>query len=677
MDHEQTQTTSTNFLPPRRVEALGRCGVAPGGDADSELPAPATTADHGEFGLEMARLGVPSVPPGDDDGGGAGRLGVSHLTNSPEVGLEPVPGYRLVSRLGAGATGEVWKASGPGGIPVALKFIHLGYEGDDRPESPFRRARRDGLRSLELMREVRHPNLLTLFGAWYSRGQLVIGMELADGTLMDRADEAEGQGHPGIPLPELMEHMQQAARGIDFLNEPRHALLSRSRMGIQHRDIKPQNLLLVGGGLKVGDFGQAKLLEESVLNTGCLTPAYAAPEFFHGSPSSRSDQYSLAVTYCRLRGGRVPFTGSRWEVMMGHCQGAPDLSMLPEAERPPIARALSKDPAQRWPDCRSLVAGLDAATSPTDLRPQPAPGWSEPARPADRPAAAPRRPSRRAIGLLVATALAGVAVSREMTRGPALADPPVWAEAERQAPRPSASRELDRPEAVAFATGTRPRVAGPHKPAPGETEADTSARRDGGGVPAAGDLAAWNLATLAVGLRASTEIVAPPRVTANRAMPAPSGGAIWSEAIHTVGLGPLPESTGVSPPRVAWPDRRRQLLWVSEQKAEPRPSPVTVQVMMPVARAVLFLPKPTESLIGMGKPEEWYGPRRVVHTKPLESGADFEVGAFWTDTHGKKLTRTGKGRVVPGRTYRVDLRPETPTWEEVSPAAASPGRPNE
>ena len=52
-----------------------------------------------------------------------------------------------------------------------------------------------------------------------------------------------------------------------------------------------------------------------------MTPAYAAPEFFKKQTSSQSDQYSLAVTYCHLRGGRLPFTGGMAEVMAGHLRG--------------------------------------------------------------------------------------------------------------------------------------------------------------------------------------------------------------------------------------------------------------------------------------------------------------------------------------------------------------------
>jgi serine/threonine protein kinase len=272
------------------------------------------------------------------------------------AGGEPIPGYRLVKRLGQGGFGEVWQATGPGGFTVALKFIRL-----ETSASEFE------LRSLELMKNIRHPNLLVQFGAWQCVGTLVIAMELADDTLLNRLADAVGEGLSGIPADELLEYMADAARGIDYLNEPRPA--DGQPHGIQHRDIKPANLLRVGGRVKVADFGLAKLLDHTLAsNSGSLTPAYAAPEFFQGETSAHSDQYSLAVSYCQLRGNRLPFRGSKEQVMMGHLTNPPDLGMLPPAEQAVVARALCKKPEGRWPSCGAFAQALALAT-----RPQPAP----------------------------------------------------------------------------------------------------------------------------------------------------------------------------------------------------------------------------------------------------------------------------------------------------------------
>jgi formylglycine-generating enzyme required for sulfatase activity len=92
-----------------------------------------------------------------------------------------------------------------------------------------------------------------------------------------------------------------------------------------------------------------------------MTPAYAAPEFFYGQATRWSDQYSLAVTYCQLRGGQLPFRGNLFQLMQGHTQNPPDLTMLPERERPAVTRALAKKPAERWASCRTLVEALAMA----------------------------------------------------------------------------------------------------------------------------------------------------------------------------------------------------------------------------------------------------------------------------------------------------------------------------
>jgi serine/threonine protein kinase len=258
------------------------------------------------------------------------------------AGMKPLPDYELVSLLGRGGYGEVWKAHGPGGFDVALKFIRFGTA------VPVEE------RALELMRSVKHPHLLPIFGAWRKDKFLIIAMELGAGTLMQRLQESKNKGEDGIPFDVLKEFLGDAAKAIDYLNE----------RGIQHRDVKPQNLLLVGGGVKVADFGLAKFLEQSVAsNSGALTPGYAAPEFFNGHTSQQSDQYSLAITYCQLRGGRLPFHGNPAQLMAGHLMQPPDLTMLPPAERPAVARALAKKPEERWPNCRTFADELLRGTT--------------------------------------------------------------------------------------------------------------------------------------------------------------------------------------------------------------------------------------------------------------------------------------------------------------------------
>ena len=169
----------------------------------------------------------------------------------------------------------------------------------------------------------------------------------------------------GIPPTELLEYLRQAAKGVDYLNEPQHTFSGKQRVSIQHRDIKPQNILLVGSGVKVADFGLVRVLDRAMTgHTGNMTPAYAAPEFLQGQLSAQSDQYCLAVTYCELRGGRLPFEGTLEQVLNGHLANAPDLSMLPESERPAVKRALAKEPLKCWPSCHAFVEALAESMQP-------------------------------------------------------------------------------------------------------------------------------------------------------------------------------------------------------------------------------------------------------------------------------------------------------------------------
>lgn len=256
-------------------------------------------------------------------------------------GSRPIPnhpGYQLVHKLGAGAFGEVWRTRAPGGMEVALKFIpfHSPEHADTE------------LRSVEVMRSIRHPNLVSVFGAWCVDGCLVLAMELCDRTLADRLKESQSQKLPGIPPDELLGYMRDAAAGLD-------ALCARH---VQHRDVKPANLLLLGSGVKVGDFGLAKVREHSAGNTIAGTFAYLAPECYEGTLAAQTDQYSLAVTYFQLRTGHQLFKGSEAEVMRAKLMLEPNLLPLLPAERTVLTRALSKKPSDRWPTCTAFVNAL-------------------------------------------------------------------------------------------------------------------------------------------------------------------------------------------------------------------------------------------------------------------------------------------------------------------------------
>jgi len=264
------------------------------------------------------------------------------VTITTETSQEPIPGYRILERIGAGGYGEVWKAEAPGGLVKALKFVYGRLEED--------RAARE-LKSLERIKDVRHPFLLSLERIEIADGRLIIVTELAEGSLKDRFDQCKTEGRCGIDREELLTYMRDAADVLDFMLE-RHAL--------QHLDIKPENLLLVGGRIKVADFGLVKKLQDVTASLlGGLTPLYAPPELFEGEPSSRSDQYSLAIVYLEMLTGTLPFAGrTAGQLAKQHLHAAPKLGAIAPAEQAVLRQALAKRPEDRFGSCREFVEAL-------------------------------------------------------------------------------------------------------------------------------------------------------------------------------------------------------------------------------------------------------------------------------------------------------------------------------
>src|SRR6478752_2925896 len=240
-----------------------------------------------------------------------------------ESHAEPIPGYRLIERLGQGGFGEVWKAEAPGGLLKAIKFV---YGEIDAAGGDAQRAEQE-LKAMRRVQTVRHPYILSLERYDIIDGQLMIIMELADRNLWDRFKECRAQGLPGIPRDEMLSYMEETAEALDLMN---------SEHQLQHLDIKPQNLFLVHNHVKVADFGQVKDLEGLVASvTGGITPVYAAPETFDGIVSRFCDQYSLACVYQELLTGTRPFDGTTMQqLLMQHLQAAPNLGPAPIGDRP-------------------------------------------------------------------------------------------------------------------------------------------------------------------------------------------------------------------------------------------------------------------------------------------------------------------------------------------------------
>jgi serine/threonine protein kinase len=267
------------------------------------------------------------------------------------AGAEAFPGYCLCRPLGRGSLGEVWLAEGPGDKKVAIKFLRCGSQHVAAAE----------VRALQSIRQLSHPHLIRIQQIWGDSGYVAVAMDLAEGSLADLFKVYYDECGGPMPAPHLCHFLAQAASAIDFLNTRQH-LLNGQRLAVRHCDVKPSNLLVQGGIVKLADFSLSVLTSSQMSycrRAGTLE--FSAPEVFQGRLSDRTDQYALAVSYCLLRGGCLPFADTPSRFRNDYLRPAPDLQMLSAAERPILARALDPVPQNRWPTCAELMKELSMA----------------------------------------------------------------------------------------------------------------------------------------------------------------------------------------------------------------------------------------------------------------------------------------------------------------------------
>ncbi|MDY3553176.1 serine/threonine-protein kinase [Gemmata sp. JC717] len=266
----------------------------------------------------------------------------------PAVGAEPSPGYRLRCVRGRGGFAEVWEAESPIGPPVALKFM---------PTSNTATTARE-LRSVKSFQGMEHPYIVKTYDVWSIPGYLVINMELAEATLLDLMQVYRDELGQDVEPATLCLYLWQVADALDFLNARQHVRDGR-RVGFQHGDVKPNNILLFGDVAKLTDHGLATPTHAA--STPCArqgTREYAAPEVFLGAVTDWSDQFSLAVTYYALRTGTFPFAPPVKAASRSSLRPLANLGGVTDAEQPALRRALAPVPQERFPSCLEFMAAL-------------------------------------------------------------------------------------------------------------------------------------------------------------------------------------------------------------------------------------------------------------------------------------------------------------------------------
>ena len=265
--------------------------------------------------------------------------------------MKQISRYEILSELGRGAMGVVFKAQDPLiGRLIALKTITASVADDPGLLERFRReAKAAGA--------LQHPNIVTIYEMGESDGAPFIAMEYIEGESLAALIERRAP----IPLAQKVGYLVQTCRALQYAH----------RRGVIHRDIKPANIMVtLEGEVKVVDFGIARLADASKTQTGTLlgTLAYLSPQQIRGKGGNAlSDIWSLGIVLYELMTGRRPFQGENHAALMlsiMHNDPVPLRELL--AGCPPqldtiSQRALAKDETVRYQSMEELLLELKSA----------------------------------------------------------------------------------------------------------------------------------------------------------------------------------------------------------------------------------------------------------------------------------------------------------------------------
>jgi len=258
--------------------------------------------------------------------------------------------YRIVSMLGKGGMGEVYRADDLTlDQPVALKFLPAAVSGHEGALTRFKNE-------VRVARQVSHPNVCRVYDVGEIDGSLFLSMEYVDGEDLGSLLRRIGR----LPADKALEISRKLCAGLTAAHEK----------GVLHRDLKPANVMLDSRGhVLLTDFGLAGLADQltgAEVRNG--TPQYMAPEQLAGKEvTARSDIYSLGLVLYEIFSGKRPFEAdSMAELMRVQTDSKPpSLTSLvrdidPAVERV-ILRCLDPDPSRRPPSALAVAAALPGA----------------------------------------------------------------------------------------------------------------------------------------------------------------------------------------------------------------------------------------------------------------------------------------------------------------------------
>jgi hypothetical protein len=269
-----------------------------------------------------------------------------------EGGVRFTPGtlvagrYRIISPLGQGGMGEVYRADDIRlGQPVALKFLPPAFASDT---SRLERL----VAEVRIGRQVSHPNVCRLYDIAEADGHRFLVMEYVDGEDLSSLLRRIGR----LPADKALEIARHLCAGLAAAHDK----------GVIHRDLKPANVMIDGRGhARIADFGLAALADRRTAGDISGTPAYMAPEQLAGQGASqRSDVFALGLVLYEMFTGRRAFEATSVEDLRAlHAESKPPglsssaRDVDPAVERA-VLRCLARDPAERPASAHQVLASL-------------------------------------------------------------------------------------------------------------------------------------------------------------------------------------------------------------------------------------------------------------------------------------------------------------------------------